>query len=239
MNYNEVKKDLRVQVVDCDKFSFFDEVIRRPVGETGLFIVPFYMDQYRVTYVTEDMFAKWEVENAALTPDKVFDDAIEAAMENEPARFNSLKGAINEMFGFGEPYQPIGDQPLDVDPDEFMFLVTNGSRSYGASALLYPEVMSKVAKELGDDYYVLPSSVHEVILVKASEAPDIQELANMVREINSAEVAPDDQLADKVYFFDADAKELKLVAGSELNIDIPMELEGFEFDLEEEEEFEL
>ena len=149
------------------------------------------------------------------------------------------------MFGAGVPYQPIGEQPLNVDPEEFMFLITNNSRSYGASALLYPEVMTKVAKEMGDNYYVLPSSVHEVILVKASEAPNIQELANMVRQINSAEVAPDDQLADKVYFFDAEAKELKLVAESGQNLEIPMELdfnklEEFEYDeLEEEEEFEL
>lgn len=68
-----------------------------------------------------------------------------------------------------------------------------------------------MSDKLGTDLYVLPSSVHEVIVIstQAGEPDDLQE---MVQEINNSEVAPEERLSDSVYKFDSKVKELSIVA---------------------------
>ena len=80
-----------------------------------------------------------------------------------------------------------------------MFVLTNTDRMNGAACVLYTDVLENFAREKGGDLYVLPSSVHEVILIPCSQAPERSELAEMVREINQHELAPSERLSDNVY----------------------------------------
>ena len=62
---------------------------------------------------------------------------------------------------------------------------------------------------LKDDFYVLPSSVHEVIIVTAAEAPEGSAgLSDMVSEINKTQVDAEEVLSDHVYYYDRDKKKL-------------------------------
>ena len=62
--------------------------------------------------------------------------------------------------------------------------------------------MKKVGELLGADYYVLPSSIHEVLVLPDNGEMDVKELESMVRDVNAAEVAPHELLSDKVQFYD-------------------------------------
>ncbi len=88
------------------------------------------------------------------------------------------------------------DRPEAKDKD--MLVLTNTDRHYGASLLCQTEVCDKIHNLIGD-YYVLPSSVHEVILVKMSSNVRKSELAKIVRVVNSTVVAEKDYLSDNVY----------------------------------------
>ncbi len=67
--------------------------------------------------------------------------------------------------------------------------------------MLYPEVLKNFSERLGQDFYVLPSSVHEVILVPVNSEADQESLRGIVTDINRTQVAEEEILADSVYFY--------------------------------------
>lgn len=73
----------------------------------------------------------------------------------------------------------------------------------GAFYFMSPEVVGAIAEALEDDLYILPSSVNEVLLVRASELEDgVDELKEMVRDANETVVAEKDILSYNVYHYD-------------------------------------
>ena len=90
-----------------------------------------------------------------------------------------------------------------------MIVLTNCIGIYGASAVLYRGVLEMVAQEMGCDIYVIPSSVHEMILVPVENEDIYHELLAMIQEINDQFVASDEVLSDQIYVFER--KERKFV----------------------------
>lgn len=83
-----------------------------------------------------------------------------------------------------------------------IYVVTNQSGIFGASALFYPGTMERCAEALNGDYFVLPSSRHEMLLLADDGTHDYMYLQVMVKEINSTVVASIDFLSDTVYHYD-------------------------------------
>ncbi len=88
-----------------------------------------------------------------------------------------------------------------------MYVLTNTEKSYGAATIFFPDVLAEVADRLGEDYYVLPSSIHECIILPASSARDmtVSDLEYMVSEINEKHVAYDEVLSNSVYLYSRSA----------------------------------
>ena len=91
-----------------------------------------------------------------------------------------------------------------------MYVATNKNKIYGAGILLYAGLLDAVAGKLGN-FYVLPSSVHELIII-----PDTfgnpSELKQMVKNINGTEVQAEEILSDNCYHYDAGTHEFKIAA---------------------------
>ncbi|MCH1950964.1 DUF5688 family protein [Enterocloster sp. OA13] len=87
-------------------------------------------------------------------------------------------------------------------------VLTNESGIDGAAVIACPEVLKEVQKQIGEDFYILPSSVHEVLIIPKSELDDVEGLRQMVSSINEAEVPPQDRLSDNVYEFDGHSLKL-------------------------------
>ena len=90
-----------------------------------------------------------------------------------------------------------------------MYVLSNASGVLGASALFYPEIQEQISEKIGEGYYVLPSSLHEVIVVPESAGFDAGQLTDMVKDANSSVVAPKDVLSDSVYHFDMGERKLE------------------------------
>lgn len=98
--------------------------------------------------------------------------------------------------------EALGDISKDVTELE-MYVLSNREKYFGASSLLYENILKEFADHMKSDYYILPSSVHEVILVPVKDREDEKEqLANMVREVNCTELDTEDILSDGVYLFE-------------------------------------
>lgn len=99
---------------------------------------------------------------------------------------------------------------IDNGNDMQLYIVTNKSKIFGAASLLLPHVMEKIGEFLGS-FYVLPSSIHEVLVIPASSAMETSELIGMVRQINETELLPEEVLSDNIYLYDKDEKTFSVI----------------------------
>lgn len=116
-----------------------------------------------------------------------------------PDEFKTMRAVIEELTGWKE----------SVGKD-IMYILSNELRSFGAAAILYEGILKRIGDRLGENYYVLPSSVHEMIIIAQSEAPKKEELSEMVTEINQTQVEPEEVLSNHAYFYDREQEKLLL-----------------------------
>lgn len=140
----------------------------------------------------------------------------EAAGENTrrllPVDFLRITDLLRE---FGEKSGVNSYTDICIEEDSAsspLYVLTNQSRQYGAYYMTDVHVLGDIARALGTDLYILPSSVHECMVVPANMWDDEKGLSCMVREINRSQVSPDEFLADTVYRFCKEDGRLDIAA---------------------------
>jgi len=106
--------------------------------------------------------------------------------------------------------QALGERAAKEEPP-YIYVLTNERMLYGAICMLYPGVLERIAQKAGGDLYILPSSVHEVIVVPRREGMAGEDLKKMVREINHTQLSPEEVLSDSVYLYDSREKGITLL----------------------------
>lgn len=96
----------------------------------------------------------------------------------------------------------------DVIP---MYVCTNTMKLNGAGVILYNGLLQEFADRVGSDVFILPSSIHETLLIPANADMDAEYLRDMVRTVNRTEVAPDEILSDSVYRYNRLTDRVELV----------------------------
>lgn len=114
-------------------------------------------------------------------------DLVESLNRN-PYKFKFAK--MSELLG------------LDHQDDMKMYVLTNSEQHFGSGLIVHDKVLRHILDTVGEDIYILPSSVHELIVIPSSIVDDESCLPRMVHEINQNEVEPKDRLSDDVYRVD-------------------------------------
>ena len=91
-----------------------------------------------------------------------------------------------------------------------LYMLTNITGINGAAALFYPGMMEEIALQLEDSYFVLPSSIHEVMIIPEKGAYPPEHMKEMVRSGNEHCVAPYEKLSDEVFHYDMKARRFEL-----------------------------
>lgn len=151
-------------------------------GMASMMVRAEHMDMWKVT--EEDLYYR----------------ASKNTQELLPYEFAPMRTVIEELLGLG----------MEEGPAEKMYILSNEMRSYGAAALIYPDCLRKIAGVVGENFFVIPSSVHETIIVAESEAPGREELGSMIEEINETQVEAEEVLSDKAYYYDRESGKLAL-----------------------------
>lgn len=141
--------------------------------------------------VTNQQAADWGV-----TQDELEKIALENNRTKFPAELISLSSFLSE--------ENSGIRPDESDPVP-LYILTNSVKFYGASALLDDELLHRFAEDAGD-FYILPSSLHEVLLIAADSAPEPEILNEIIRDVNSSHLDPTDILSDHLYTYSASAQ---------------------------------
>lgn len=134
-------------------------------------------------------------------------DLMRCAQENTPRLFpgrvspmNEILREVMEMDEIPETGRPI---PLAV--------LTNERRIHGAACILYPGMLEMLAGRKKNGFYIIPSSIHEVLLLDQQEGESTGELRRMIYEINRSHVAPEDVLSDNLYYYNPAAKAMEII----------------------------
>lgn len=89
-----------------------------------------------------------------------------------------------------------------------MFVLTNEKRVQGAATILYPDLLEQIAAKVGGGFWIIPSSVHEVIIVPYHPKMDILSTKRMIFEINRTKVDPEEVLSDSLYAYNEKDKRI-------------------------------
>ncbi len=89
-----------------------------------------------------------------------------------------------------------------------LYVLTNTQQSYGAACILYKNKLDEIAERLGGSFYILPSSVHEVIVLPDSGEEMPEKLHHMIKEVNEFHLNADEVLSDYPYYYNYREKKL-------------------------------
>jgi hypothetical protein len=143
--------------------------------------------------VNEGLFKNWGISVEQLHADALIAD------KNRGAVFVPMEYVANSiMFGSTEmPNMLEGDIQFDEDLIGMYFL-SNERKSEGASFILNEDIRKQMGDALDSDFFIMPSSIHEVIVVKDDGSFNARDLSELVKSVNEAEVSAKDILSDKV-----------------------------------------
>ena len=150
------------------------------------------------------------MEAAGLTVEGLMEHAIENTKRICPPKIISMQKAMLEVNPENfEPELVELLEQMEEDSKETTWIITNEAGINGASAMLYEENLHKLAEKMGTDMYLLPSSIHEWLVVSVDkEKPEV--LADMVQEINMERVRLEERLSNNVYHYDKDLRKVTM-----------------------------
>ena len=162
--------------------------------------------------VASTMITNNIMEQYGITKEQLYQDALVNSPKVLPATVENMDKLLRRMMlddmkasGMGaeelKAMEEEMDQMISVNQNP-MTVVTNERTVNGASALFYPGMLDQIGQSMKGDYFILPSSINEVIVVPDDGSLDPRELKEMVNEINHTQVAPEERLTDEVYHYD-------------------------------------
>ncbi len=148
------------------------------------------------------------------------DELYRLARENTPTllspRFDPLSQMLDELSAFLSP--PKGDENTASAPtnasDECplfpMYVLTNQCRFYGAACVLYHDLLADLAANLNTDLYLIPSSVHEMLIIPATSDMTREDFNRMIQEVNATQLEPEEILSDHVYYYSREEMQMRV-----------------------------
>ena len=218
-NIFRLYKDNRTETgFDQDAFLNWDRakekityrLLNRKANEKFLEDVPFvpYLDLAVVfTYLlTIDdagqgsiVIHKCHAENWGVDDDELYEAAKKNTARLLPVEYKPMSDMLEDLMPGS------GEELTDGIPD--MLVLSNKTRTYGAAAILYKDVLHDIAEKMDCDLWILPSSVHEVLLLpKEGDRNIFTDLSAMVREVNATQVPEGEILSDHAYLYTRDGE---------------------------------
>ncbi len=138
--------------------------------------------------VTKEELLLWALQNTKDKKEMLFKDMAEV-----------LENHLSEEEKHIYRQQPSG-----------MYVLTNTQKYFGTILVYFPEVLQKIHRMIGEDYYLLPASIHEWIVIPMSNAGDSNFLKQMVQQINRSELLPEEVLSNEIYFYNSDTQNIHI-----------------------------
>lgn len=195
-NFSAAKDNIIMKLINTEENrAFLDTVPHIPFHD--LSIVYYYLFGFTDTQlldmpVNDRLLKEWGIDTLTLH---------RQAMENYsrllPVRFINLDQFLSDR-GLLEVNS---DEGPGNDRDNYMYFLTNERMVDGAVLMTCKNLLDKIADFFQEDFYIIPGSIHEVILIPESKAPPKDELDLMIQEINRDQLKPEEFLSNHAYYY--------------------------------------
>jgi hypothetical protein len=137
---------------------------------------------------------KLEQDLWGLTTEELYNRAVENTKKKWPVTLMKLTDKLKEI------------KPDEMVPECNLYVMTNSTNSNGSIYMTDRDVLDDFAEKMSSNFYIIPSSVHEVILYPDDEMLSKEQLQEMVSEVNRYVLSDVEYLSDSVYYYDRDKK---------------------------------
>ena len=212
-NYSMVKKNICFKLINRSKneelladipyiefldlaIVFFYCHVSSELGEGSILIRNSHMDMWKCS--KDDLLKRAKKNMPKMYPVDIcpMGDIIRDLMSN--ADDNVSNGIFEE-------------EELDIINKEVeMKVITNKKRFYGAASILYDDVLETLADQTENGFYILPSSVHELIFLPYHKEIDTYNLKTTISEVNTTQLLPHEILSEHLYIYDKQNKCLRI-----------------------------
>lgn len=198
MDYENMKEKLSVEVISADaNADLLANVPHDRMEDLAVvyrFVIESSEDGRASILVTNNLMDRMGVSHEQLRA-----DALENSPEIRPVVIMGMNEVMKEMMG-PEVYEVFG---IPDDAEEKMYVATVPDKNSGAGVIAYQDFMDQAAERVGGDFFVLPSSINEILLVPDNGDMTADALRDMVKDVNAKEVSPEERLSDNVYHYDS------------------------------------
>lgn len=187
------KKSLFVKLVNTERNESLVEkcISKKFLDLSAVVRVVLKMDKEGMASMA---LSKEDAEILGMTEEEIYTAALANTLRLFPPKLVNLGRYVEMSIG---AELPLGEDEVTT------YILTNQKEVDGAVYFMSLEVVGAIAEALEDDLYILPCSVNEVLLVRASELEDrVDELKEMVRDVNETVVAEEEILSYSVYHYD-------------------------------------
>lgn len=131
------------------------------------------------------------------------------AGENSP---KALPGVCRDIWNVLKRIQPAEAECIleENEPEPPMYVLSNSRMINGAAAMLYPGMLKELSEKLDSNLYIIPSSVHEVIIFSDRLSDDKKSLTDMIYTVNRTQMDPQDILSDSLYFYNRKEEKISI-----------------------------
>ncbi len=206
-DYKQMKSKLCIEVISSERNTELLQNIPHERMMDMAVVYSFLIDQTD-TENKRILITNKMIDQYGISKEQLRDDALENAPKHRPVKDTGLLKTIVERIG--DERIP-GIEFATIPEDEPVRVVTVPDGFNGAGVIAYPNFLNDMARKLNGNFYILPCSIHEVLIVKEDSIAEPRELRNMVEIVNSTEIKPKDRLSDSVYFYNGERKTLTTI----------------------------
>lgn len=151
----------------------------------------------------------------------LYNDALANMQLVRPVMMKPIFEVIGELLQ--EDAEDIGDCEEKHDDDvqlnsksgfeTKMYVLTNKEKTFGAGVMCYDGILKLVANRMGGDYFIIPSSIHELIVLPISDDKNKDDIVEMIRDVNRTHIAPQEILSNNLYCYDSINEKVEIYTG--------------------------
>lgn len=140
-----------------------------------------------------------------ITIQELYQDAVMNTPRLEEYEIKSMTEVMREIMTEENSDGSGQDAYMEEFSDSVpLYVLSNKNRIEGAGCMLYPDLMKDFSDTIGSSFYIIPSSVHECLLLPTKEDVQGGEIRNMIKEINDTQVSIEERLSYSLYYYDKD-----------------------------------
>lgn len=131
-------------------------------------------------------------------------------LEKDGYEFQDIEDMVRKMLNVESDAEESSGENGRTIMEDRMYVLTNAAKTYGAAGILNKKLVQGFAGK--QDFFILPSSIHEMIFVCARDLSEKEAFDNMVVEVNETQVDAEERLSDHCYFYDGQTGEIRMCA---------------------------